>query len=308
MKFHFHSHQGKSDKLIEALVNVGGFRQVHSPKIADVIFTDVDIGDHAGELEILHKQRGKKIMVIPHAGMPNFFGDFPIYKSLSITRVQFVPAVGHVEVMRAWGYDKPLEIIGWYFCPLVRFRPRFETRKVLFAPIHPNADNTLSHVEKQINAEAYKKLLALVDSGDIRLTVRYLRGLENNGLWNYPGVKYVAGKPDQTTKEIDESDIVVSKKTMQYMAVARGVPCVGMGEHIPPPSGSESRNNYMEVQSWDKYRVTMAYPIDILAESDTLALLNHVAVSDGLVAGWRQRMIGEAFSPEKFVELVKKYL
>ncbi len=292
---------------MEAL-KAGGFLPAISPRVADVIFTDVDIGSHGDEMQKLHKTRKKIIMVVPHAAMPNFFGDFEGYKPLDCATVQFVPASGHVDVMRAWGYSLPVEVIGWYLCPLVPFIKRFETRKVLFAPIHPNADNNMSREEKQINAATYKKLLALVDSGDIRLTVRYLRGLENNGLWNYPGVRYVQGKPDQTTKEIDSADIVVSKKTMQYLAVARGVPVAGMGESIPPPMGSVERNNYSVVRSWEKYKEIMRFPLDILDYDDTMGLFKMISNGNDLVDSWRKRMIGEPFSPSDFVEKVKRHL
>ena len=305
-KFYIFNHQNKSKRLTLALA-AAGFIQVSAPLQADVIFTDRDIQQHCAEIDRLRK-RGKVIMMVPHAAMPNFFGDFENYKSYSHTTVQFVPAQGHVDVMRAWGYSLPLEVIGWYLCQIMPFTPRANITNVLFAPIHPNMDSTLSDSEKGINAAAYKKLLGLVDDSSICLTVRHLRGLEYNGLWRYPGVVYVAGKPDQTTSEIDAADVVVSKKTMQYLTVARGVPCIGMGEWLAPPMGSLTGNNYAVVKSWDKYKEIMAYPLDILSDVDTLTLLKSAAASDSLIADWRARMIGEQFDEKRFTELVLKYL
>lgn len=304
-KFYFYGHQKKEIELVRALIDAG-WQKLTTPNQADVIFTDVDIEQHAKNLNIYHI-RGKKIFIYPHAAMANLFGDFDGYSFVKRASAQFVTAPGHVDVMRAWGYTLPLEVIGWYLCPTLPFKPRAEVRRVLFAPIHPNSDNTLSHIEREINAGAYKKLLALLDSGQIELTLRYIRGLENNGLWNYPGVKYVAGKADQSTVEIDEADIVVSHQTMLYLAVARGIPTVGMGEDAVPMMGSTGKGNFGEVKSWNLYSHLMQYPLDILTCDDTMNLFRQASESDADIADWRERMVGLPFDPARFVMAVEKY-
>ena len=304
--FYFHNHQNKSDRLINALLS-HGWKQQPGPNRADVIFTDVDIAAHSKDLEHAHA-RGKKIMMVPHAAMPNLFGDFPGDEPYKNTAAQFVPASGHVDVMRAWGYTRPLEVMGWHLCETRPFQSRSEIRKVLFAPVHPNADGSLSHIETDINKRTFEKLLTLSEQGHIKLTVRHLQSLERNGLWQVPGVKYITGKADQSTTDIDSADIVIARQTMQYLAVALGVPTVGMGEDIAPPMGSMGRGNFKQVRSWDKYKNIMAFPLDILTHENTMELFRYAASSEMFIADWRERMIGETFEPAQFVELVEKYL
>jgi len=303
--FYFHNHQRKSDALITALIAYG-WKQKPTHNGADVIFSDQDIKAGSKDLENAYR-RGKKVMMIPHAAMPNIFGDLPDDEHFKHATCQFVPAPGYVDVMRAWGYNLPIEVTGWYLCEIKPFQPRAEIRNVLFAPIHPNADGMLSHLQIDINKTAYEKLLRLSEQGHINLTVRHLQSLENNGLWNVEGVKYIAAKPDQSTKDIDAADLVVTKQTMLYLTVARGVPAVGMGEDMAPPTGSLARGNFKQVKSWEKYRAIMSFPLDILTCDDTMNLFRRAGESDADIAGWRERMIGLPFDPVRFVAMVNKY-
>ena len=50
------------------------------------------------------------------------------------------------------------------------------------------------------------------------------------------------------------------------------------------------------------------YPLDILHTDDPMALMEQAADSDIMIADWKKRMIGEAFDPVKFVEIVKGYV
>jgi len=132
--------------------------------------------------------------------------------------------------------------------------------------------------------------------------------LDKNGLWEAPGVIYVEGQPDQSYAQIDAADVVVSHQTFAYIAVARGVPTVMMSEQYPPRIGCEEYNTFQYVMNWEKYRDLLAYPLDILAEDDTLALFQRAVRSDEEIVNWRCRLIGEPFDPLQFVKKVKKYL
>jgi hypothetical protein len=125
---------------------------------------------------------------IPHAARPNVFNDFDGYPIYSHITAGFVASCGHVEVIRRIGINYPLEVIGWYLCPMKPFQPRENYRKVLFAPIHPNNNGTLSSIDRKVNIDTFKILLALVEAGEIELTVRYLRKMDTGGIWEamYP--------------------------------------------------------------------------------------------------------------------------
>ncbi|MGH8549703.1 MAG: hypothetical protein ACRERU_14100, partial [Methylococcales bacterium] len=218
----------------------------------------------------------------------------------------FVIAEGQAQVMRLYGYPHPLEIGGWSYCHQRPFKPT-QGRRVLFGPIHPNNNGWLSKLDLSINARAFEILYDLAQAGEMELTVRHLNTLERNGLEERPGVRYTHGLPDLSVADIDAADIVVSTQTFLYLAVARGVPAVGIGEDVPFHYGN-SDENFRFVASWDKYGHLVAFPLDLLKADDPLALLRQAQHSDQAVAEWRRLFIGQTFQPEAFVRTIDRYL
>lgn len=306
MKFYFYQHQNKSAALIDALRRAGWVST--GPAQAKVIFTDTDHGPMYAPLKQYH-QRGKAVFLYPHAARPNLFVDMTEgYNGFKHLSAHFVTAKGHREILQRIDYPHPIEVIGWYLCPILPFQPREDFRKVLFAPIHPNSDGSLSDIDKTLNANTFRRLLPLAESGAIDLTVRYLRGLGSNGLWPVDYVHYIQGKPDQSYQDIDAADVVISHQTFAYIAIARGKPTLMMGENITPRFSSPVKGKWQSAKSFEKYREILQYPLDILAESDTLALLRKSVRSDAEIVDWKKRMIGNPFNPNEFVTKVKKYL
>jgi hypothetical protein len=306
MIFYFYNHQNKGLPLVRAM-EAAGWRWTSQSSHAQAIFSDSDVPSRSKSLTSFH-QRGKKIFLYPHAARPNLFNDFEGYPPFPHTTAHFIPAIGHAEILRLIGLRHTFEVTGWYLCPIRPFQPREQVRKILFAPIHPNSNGTLSTADKKINADTMRKLMPLVESGEIELTIRFLRGLEKNGLWPVDGVNYIEGQPDQSFEQIDAADVVVSHQTFAHIAVARGVPTVMMGEDVPPRIGCEEYGTFQYVRNFDRYKHLLMYPLDILAEENTPALLERAVRSDAEIADWRARLIGQPFDPCDFVPLVKKYL
>jgi hypothetical protein len=225
----------------------------------------------------------------------------------NVITAQFVPTEGHAEIMRLYGNPYMLHAIGWHLCPVEPFKPRHQLKNILFAPIHPNSNGFLCKLDRELNAETYRRLLEFSRSNNIKLTVRYLHKLEQNGLGVESGVRDLRGDPDQSFSEIDLADLVVAHHTFAYMAIARGVPTVMMGEWHAPRMGSKEHEMITAI-SWEKYQHLLAYTYDILAEADTLALFKRAIACDEEIADWRQRMIGEPFDGEKFATIVERYL
>ena len=306
MKFYFYNHQNNGMPLVKAMQEKGWMWTAQAA-YADFVFSDSDVPSRTRSLNSFH-QRGKKVFLYPHAARPNLFNDFEGYPSYRNTAAHFVPAAGHVEILKIIGLKHPFEVIGWYLCPIKPFQPRERAYNVLFAPIHPNNNGTLSKADRALNAAVFRKLIPLADSGKIKITLRFLRGLEKNGLWPQDGVEYIEGQPDQTFSQIDQADLVISHQTFAHIAVARGVPTIMMGEYTPPRIGCEEQGDFKYVQHWELYKHLLMYPLDILAEEDTLALFERAIRSDEEIADWRTRMIGEPFDSRAFVRTVEKYL
>jgi hypothetical protein len=80
-----------------------------------------------------------------------------------------------------------------------------------------------------------------------------------------------------------------------------------MGEDICPHV--EYRNgNFIEARGWDDYKDLIAYPLDLLAVEDPLALIGRAISSDAEIQDWRKRMIGKPFDPALFHGILESYL
>lgn len=302
--FYVYDHQGKAGLFCEALSRYGWERTKIQTK-ARIVLSDMDISSRGRTLEELSRI-GKKVFIYPHGGIPNIFYDFDGYSPSKAIACQFVPAPGHLEVMRAYGYDRPIELTGWHLSPVKRFRPRREIRRVLFAPIHPNNNGFLSRVDREINSESFRKAILIASQEGASLSVRYLGDLKGNGLWRAGGVSYIQGSPDLSIGEIERSDLVIAHHTFAYMAVALGVPTLMMAEAKAPRMG-DREERLVYARSWEKYRDLMRYPLDVL-EGDPFDLAVKAIGSDSDIIEWRSRMIGGPFDPKGFVEKVKGYL
>lgn len=300
------NHQNKGKAFINAL-NVRGYRGSESaPHLnqAHFVMTDSDILGRRPRLERMRRAGVRYVFLFPHTARPNLVND--IYTEWEHTTAQFVVSQGHIEIMRRYGYSKPLHAVGWSLCPIRDFHPRLSYRNVLFAPIHPrNTD-----LDKKVNRAAYDVLVRLASQGAICLTVRHIRDLSESGLEyiSHPNIFYYAGELDQSYIQIDQSDVVVGHQTFAWMAVARGIPTLMMAEE-DMPTHIHVRNGILKTaRSWDKYKDLLCYPLDILAESDTIGLLERAVRDDAEIADWKRRMIGRPFDPGTFLSALESYI
>lgn len=298
------NHQNKARAFIRALLS-RGWLETKDPGKARFILSDMDIARRGQTLRSYHG-RGIKVFLYPHGGIPTLFWDFPGYDySFAVDRF-FAPAPGHVEVMKAYGVPYEFDITGWTLCDIRPFRPSPDIRRVLFAPIHPNNNGFLCELDRKINRETFDRLLRISSICDFELIVRYLGDLRVNGLWRAGGIQYIQGEPNQSTEEIDRADLVVAHHTMLFLAIARGVPALAMGEAFPPRVGGTERE-LKTVRSWSKYRDLFMYPLDFL-EGDGLEVMSRAARSDEDIREWKARMIGESFDPSLFVDRIEELL
>jgi hypothetical protein len=298
------NHQGKGQPYLSALFNAG-FTNAR-PYEAQVILIDIDNPGRVNPLRHSLKVGKSRLFIYPHSARPAIAWD-GLFKPSRYTTAQFVCAPGHVDVLRSYGYEKPLHVTGWAYTPIKAFKPVESPRRVLFAPIHPTKRGFLSELDKKINAATFERLYRLAQSGEIDLSVRFIRGLANNGLTRRDGVEYIEGNTDLNFDDAKSNDLVVSHQTYAYSCVALGIPVLMMSEETPPRNGG-SEETFTFVQSWDKYKDLIMYPLDILAEDDTLGLIRRACASDAEIADWRSRIIGEPFDPVKFVQTVRGYL
>ena len=303
--FFIYNHQGKGDLFERALIKAG---YAPAEKLSSqIVLSDIDTPGRVNQLSDRITKGFTKLFCYPHAARP-FVGWAGLFPPSGLTSASFVFAEGHIDVIRAYGYKRPLHSVGWAYSEIKPFRPT-RPRRVLFAPIHPNNNGWLSNLDRGINSRTFQILLRLIETQGIELTVRHIKVLAAGGLWKDPRVKYVRG--DTNTKQQDDmnnADVVISHQTYAYCAIARGIPTVMMAEDIPPRNGRDEAS-FKFVDRWDDWKSLLMYPLDILNTDDPWRLIQRACETDEDIRDWRHRMIGnKLFDPQKFVGLIKEYL
>jgi len=301
-KYALFNHHGKADAYLRALP-ASRYERVNEESTGEVDFvlTDHAILSRIKDLYRFWDYYTERFFVYPHAARPNVVND--IVEEWDKITAHFVAAPGHVWVMRAYGYEKPIHVAGWHLCPVRKFQTHKRPRRVLFAPIHYRC----AEIDQDVNREAFTRLARLAESNDIQLTVRHIGELGPCGIepvW-HPNITYTQGELRPCWEQIDRADVVVSHQTFAWIAVARGIPTVMMAEDMPAHLVTEPPQF---ARNWNKYQDVMAFPLDILSCEDTLGLLGRAVKKNDAVEAWKARMIGEAFSPGRFREVLEKYL
>lgn len=299
--FYITMHQNKDAPYARALVNSGRWNMHVSISRCDAVLMDHDLGRNGKTLEWFRRQR-IPIFMYPHGARSIIVWD-GIHKPFPVTGC-FVIGPGQAEVMRRYGYPHRVIVSGWPWCEMKPFQPFYgRVRNVLFGPVHPNRNGKLYEGDRELNRRTFETLLTVPD---IRLTVRYLRGLECNGLYKVPGVRFIEGKPDGSHREIDAADVVVAHETMAYIAIARGKPTAMFGEDVVPHNGNAG-DSTRYVANWEKYQDILRFPLDIL-DGDPEEVLDRACYSDEEIAGWKANFIGQPFNEAEFVRQMERLL
>lgn len=305
----YQPHQGKERAYLEALRDAKWFKaNYHKAPIKFALYS-LDSGKGGiGWSEAVedYNARGIPLFLYPHAARPMVQYDGIIEVNPGV-RCLFTHAEGGKQVMEAFGFEKPVEVVGWSFCKIKPFRPVEQVKNVLFAPIHPNFNGWLSKYDLEINQKAFKKIHTWCKKSGANLTVRHLHALSENGLEPVEGVTFFRGSADQSTADIENADLVVAHQTFAYLAVARGKPTLMMGEAVPPRSGN-NRHNFKFVKHWIDYKDLLMFPLDILNCRSVDKLIEKAASGDAEIAEWRRFFIGDPFDGQRFVDRLESYL
>jgi hypothetical protein len=305
--FYIRDHQGKSKAYRMAMI-VAGFKEISShtakPRFA---FFDSDVTKFRKK-RIDDLTQETNAFIYPHTARPPLFYDFRDFKPHPKTKAIFVMANGHKEVLERIGYSLPIYVTGWTFSPVLPFHVSPSIKRITFAPIHANANLWNAPINRDINQRVMGRLVKLKQKRpEIEVTIRYIRSLDTCGLHPISGFSYVHGQPDQSVTEIKNADLIIATETYAYLSIAMGKPTLQMAEFVPPRIGN-SPENFGYVNSWDKYKNLMEYPLDALDQEKTLwdviGLANHKRDDVEL---WKERMIGKSFVPKEFIKILLRY-
>lgn len=304
--FFTYKHQRKEAAFVKALLSFG-YKETDHITHASVILTDVDIPGRLSKIERRVKAGKCFIFSYPHSAIPNLFWD-GIIPPYPYTSASFVVSEGHKKVMDLYGYPNKVYTCGWSYSPVEQFKPKEVARRILFAPIHPNASGYLPSEDKAINTETFRRLIAYKKQNpEVSIMVRHIYDLQKNGLWVEPGISYCNGDLKvEAHEQIRNYDLVVGHYTLAWIAVAIGTPTLMMAEHTRPKSGKDDES-IKRVDNWDMYKDLMMFPLDIL-NGDVSDLIQKAIASDKDIADWKIRMIGDPFDPIKFVQKINYHI
>lgn len=289
------------------------FRAGHragGPHDSDVLLIDIDPPSLAGRFDVPlfphrhvidhYKSAGAKVVLYPHGARPELYYDglFDPYEPVD---ARLVHAVGYGEFLRRVNCPGEVHVIGWSLCDPAPFVSRPDVRRVLFAPLHPTAGDTLVEPAREANVSIYERLLAC----GWELTVRTLGTPEQNGLWAVDGVTFVPGGMDLGLADIHAADAVVAGAgTFPALAIARGVPTV-IYHHVGPAMYGLPGEVATELRHPDRYADYIRYPFG--AEAGPLDEVVYAAArSEQSIAAWRRRFIGEPFDPATAVATLER--
>src|SRR3990172_3368820 len=266
--------RGKANGLKRALLACG--HKVISPgggngtaSHADALLIDHDMDQYGFRSTIdPYCRAGKPVFLYPHGAAPILSWD-GIWEPYEAVTANLVMAPGQAEVMRRYGYSKPIYVIGWYYCEqrpfqTLRTKQSEQGMNILFGPIHPMKGGSWSYPEDEaINQQTFERLLKIRGA---KITVRYIGDLAANGLWEAPGVSYTQVKPTNDTADIDQADLVISNGTLAYLAIARGKPAIMLNQL----SGGRGlgKDKVTQVSNLYKYADYMRYPFDVEDAAD----------------------------------------
>lgn len=294
-------HQNKSRAYREALERAGytPTERLHAQGLR-FILSDAD-----WRAWTMEKARcGIPVFLYPHAARPMVQYDGCVEPQP--VKAMFTHAEGGKALMEKIGYPNPVEVTGWAFSEVRPFRPAESVKRILFAPIHPNANGWLSQVDKDLNQKTLERLEAYSRETGAELSVRMIGTAEQNGLTFGEGTEVHAGKKNNSTADMETADVVVSHQTFAYIAVALGIPTVMMGEDVPPRSGN-SEAGFCYVAHWEAYKDDLMFPLDIL-QGEAEDVLQKACEGSDAVEGWKSRYIGEPFDGPAFVKKLESYI
>ena len=302
-------HQNKSAAYKQALAEAGYlFTERENVQGIRFFLSDADWRE-----SMMEEARGRKIPVFlyPHAARPMVQYDGCIEPRP--VRCMFTQAPGGKYLMEKIGYPYPVEVSGWAYSEVRPFRPVEKVRKILYAPIHPNANGWLSAVDKDLNRRTFQALEDYCRGTGAQLSIRLIGLPEECGLecLNEParipiGCEWHRGKKNNSSADMESADVVVGHQTYAYISAALGIPTVMMGEDIPPRSGNTAAG-FRYVKHWDDYKEYLMYPLDILSGHPADAI-EKACAGCAEVENWKSRLIGEPFDGRAFVEKLESYL
>lgn len=304
MKIQVNDYQKKASLLVKALKDAGHEIVKSWP---DVLLIDVDfpVSHYPRIIEKAYSE-GARVVLYSH-GAPVITAWDGIWEPSDYVSKYFAQSPGQKHIMEQYSYPYPIDVIGWHYCKTKPFKEADKIETILFAPWHPHSDGWLMPQARRLNTQVYAQLVDMQLDMPYKLLVRHVRTVAQNGLAQNDSVEYQYSDMsiEGAVKAIDSVDVIVTNMgTLACLAVARGKPLVVYGQDICPHDGYNIET-LRYVNNWDLYKDYLRYPFDI-SDKKPRATQNIIKMAAGVEAhGWREKFIGDAFDPARFVALME---
>lgn len=284
-----------------------GYIQTKSISRSDFLLIDNEHGGARFE-KIKYYCERIPVFIYPHTPYSYWLWD-GLYTPLPVA-CNFVVGDGAVNGMIAYGYPYRVEAVGFTGCKVSPFR-KTSGKRLLFAPAHPFGDGKHASIKAGENQFNAAKFIAGHCEYFDSVTVRYSGTIQSNGLECFGGtsaiMKHVeiyknANIREEATKDILNSDIVISCNTFGYLAVASGTPSVLYGY-----KGEDVGGRAGTVKNYALYKHHYEYPMQ-LEDMSILEILGVREKESPAVGEWKRDNIGENFNAEKFVSVIREYV
>lgn len=290
-------HGGKSLPIQHAL-DAAGHAVVDDVLTADAVLIDHDLPAHGKrDLVAAAVAAGRRGFLYPHGADPALMAGWDgLYDVDPLLSGALVISGGHAALGRRYGYPLPMHVIGWPYCAQA-VRRSGPVERVLFAPTHPPYLGNPRYPGR--NAEMFQRLLAC----PVAVTVRHIGTLEENGLWEVPGVVFTRGDAPGAPgmlEQIDAADCVVAdRSTFGNLAVARGATTVLWDSHLVFNNDASAAPTHLAA-----YRDLLHHPFDA-DDGDMWDLIRAAAADTVRIAEWRARFIGDDLDVERVTAAIR---
>jgi len=275
-----------------------GYEYTKKVNEADFFLIDCE-GRDVKRDKLLERLNGRPVFIYPHTPLTSWLWD-GVYEPIPVAR-NFVFSSAAEDVMEAYGYPYPVEVVGFTRCEILPYQPTSGTR-LLFVPARPRKDGG-KHAELDLS------VLHFILSNQKHfesITICTIRDYAFPDLKDTSRIKVIRTDPkavpsptQDMVDRIDNADIVIGVHTTGALAVARGKPTIFYGQQFPPDTVTGCTPAH-----YDTYGDLLRFPVTI--EEMTIKDVLDVRKFDcPRVEEWKQMNIGSPFSADKFIRTIK---
>lgn len=292
----------------EALSSAG-YKKVDDPNRADFLLYDLE---HKSYLPVLERfsVRGKPTFIYPHSANSWYFWD-GFHKEHPVS-CNFVFTEDIKNAMISYGYRSRIEACGFPFSDVRPPGQPMLEKTLLYAPMHTMGAEGVDFLRAPASFDLNRKTLDRVfqlASLFKSVTVRYGKSFEASGMYD-PHLKNVhfekaALSNRSGAQSIEQHGIVIAAGTLAYISVALGKPTIFFHQRNEAP-----REWNATVNSYEKYRHFLDYPIQLtdMSDSEVVRFGTDFKRFEKTIKQWMDANIGDAFSANQFISVVREYV